>query len=113
MLNQAQIVSLPAGISEVPKEPEGLGTVATMSSQAGQVSKISNIIESLNLVTLSEEEQAKVRSLLKHQFVFSAFEGDLGCTNLIEHEIPLLDDVPVRQRFRRIPPSYYDSVKIL
>lgn len=95
MLNQAQIVSLPSGISEVPKEPEGLGTVATMSSQAGQVSNISNIIESLDLVTLSEEEQAKVRSLLKPQSVFSAFEGDLGCTNLIEHEIPLLDDVPV------------------
>lgn len=25
--------------------------------------------------------------------------------------IPLLDDVPVRQRYRRIPPSEYEAVK--
>lgn len=112
MLNQAQIVSLPAGICEVPKEPEGLCIVATMSSQAGQVSNILDTIESLDLNNVPEAEQAEIRSMLmKHQSVFSAFEGDLGCTNLIAHEIPLLDDVPVRQRFRRIPPSDYDSVK--
>lgn len=27
------------------------------------------------------------------------------------HDIPLLDDVPVRQRYRRIPPSDYDDVR--
>uniref|UniRef100_A0A8P4KCX1 Gypsy retrotransposon integrase-like protein 1 n=1 Tax=Dicentrarchus labrax TaxID=13489 RepID=A0A8P4KCX1_DICLA len=111
-LNQAQIVSLPAGISEVPMKPEGLGTTATMNSQVGQVSNTSDTLESLDLGNVPETEQAKIRSMLKkHQAVFSAFEGDLGCTNLIEHEIPLLDNVPVRQRFRRIPPSDYDSVK--
>lgn len=31
--------------------------------------------------------------------------------NLISHNIPLLDDVPVRQRYRRIPPSEYEAVK--
>lgn len=36
---------------------------------------------------------------------------DLGCTNLISHDIPLLDDVPVRQRYRHIPPSEYEAVK--
>ncbi|KAI4898438.1 hypothetical protein NFI96_007691, partial [Prochilodus magdalenae] len=36
---------------------------------------------------------------------------DIGCTGLISHDIPLLDDVPVRQRYRRIPPSDYNSVK--
>ncbi len=43
--------------------------------------------------------------------VFSKNDGDLGCTNLISHEIPLLDDIPVRQRFRRIPPSEYEVVR--
>ena len=57
-------------------------------------------------------EQEKVRTLLlKHEPVFSAFEGDLGCTNLLTHDIPLLDDKPVRQRYRRLPPSDYDAVK--
>lgn len=30
---------------------------------------------------------------------------------VISHEIPLLDSVPVRQRYRRIPPSDYEAVK--
>lgn len=48
--------------------------------------------------------------LRTHQAVFSALEGDLRCTNLIEYEIPLLDNVTVRQILRRIPPSDYDSI---
>jgi len=35
----------------------------------------------------------------------------LGCTILILHDIPLLDETPVRQRYRHIPPSEYDAVK--
>eukprot|EP00064_Thunnus_orientalis_P022840 superscaffoldBa00008073_g23061 len=34
----------------------------------------------------------------------------IGCTDPITHEIPLIDEVPVRQRFRRIPPSEYETV---
>ncbi len=43
--------------------------------------------------------------------MFSAHDGDLGCTDLISHEIPVLDSAPVRQRYRRIPPSEYEVVK--
>uniref|UniRef100_A0A3B3XY23 Gypsy retrotransposon integrase-like protein 1 n=1 Tax=Poecilia mexicana TaxID=48701 RepID=A0A3B3XY23_9TELE len=43
--------------------------------------------------------------------VFSSHDGDLGCTSLIAHDIPLVDDVPVKQRYRRIPPSDYEVVK--
>lgn len=35
----------------------------------------------------------------------------MGCTNVISHEIPLLDDIPVQQRYRRIPPSEYEIVR--
>ncbi|KAI3369216.1 hypothetical protein L3Q82_007450 [Scortum barcoo] len=38
-------------------------------------------------------------------------DGDLGCTNLLSHDILLLDDIPVRQRHRRIPPSEYEAAK--
>lgn len=65
-----------------------------------------------DLSLLAVEEHRKVRSLLeKYVPVFSAHEGDMGCTELITHEIPLLDDVPVRQWYRCITPSDYDSVK--
>lgn len=105
ILGVAQVVSLPAGVTEV--EP----TLVTISSQAA-VPSISDRIESLDLSALPDQEQTGVRSLLyKYQSVFSAHDGDLGCTNLISHDIPLLDDVPVRQRYRRIPPSEYEAVK--
>lgn len=105
ILGVAQVVSLPAGVTEV--EP----TLVTISSLAA-VPSISDRIESLDLSALPDQEQTSVRSLLyKYQSVFSAHDGDLGCTNLISHDIPLLDDVPVRQRYRRIPPSEYKAVK--
>lgn len=69
-------------------------------------------ILSLDLSTLTTDDQVWVRSLLcDYQSVFSAHDGDLGCTTLIAHEIPLLDETPICQRHRRIPPSEYDAVK--
>lgn len=69
-------------------------------------------LKDVNLSSLSADNQEKVSSLLKqYTSVFSVHDEDLGCTNLIAHEIPLTDDAPVRQRFRRIPPSDYDAVK--
>jgi len=61
---------------------------------------------------LSAGEQGQVRSLLEqYAGVFSARIGDLGCTNLICHDIPLVDDTPMRQCYRGIPPSEYELVK--
>lgn len=69
-------------------------------------------LEAIDVSSLSADEQQQVRSLLrKYTSVFSAYAGDLGCTNLIVHDIPLSDDVPLRQRYRRIPPSEYVMVK--
>lgn len=61
---------------------------------------------------LSSEERDQVQSLLReYSSVFAAHDQDLGCTHLVTHDIPLLDDIPVRQRYRRIPPSDYELVK--
>ncbi|MGH0176852.1 UNVERIFIED_CONTAM: hypothetical protein FKN15_073716 [Acipenser sinensis] len=66
----------------------------------------------LNLSGLTLVEQQQVQQLLhKYHTVFAEGEGDIGCTNVITHEIPLVDSVPVRQRHRRIPPSQYEAVK--
>ncbi|XP_076848812.1 uncharacterized protein LOC143496528 [Brachyhypopomus gauderio] len=108
-LTGVQVVSLPAGVTEV-SEPSMV--VAQVQAHTVQSSPILEQIEALDLSVLSQVDQEKVRSLLcKHAAVFSSFEGDIGCTGLISHDIPLLDDVPIRQRYRRIPPSDYDSVK--
>lgn len=49
--------------------------------------------------------------LLKHETMFAASDLDLGCTTLVTHDIPILDNVPIRQRYRWIPPSDYDEVR--
>lgn len=111
-LKQAQIVSLPAGVEEVPFSARMGGIQATVGMQEGQMGKVQQLIQSIDLSTLSELEQSKVTALLtRYQSVFATHEGDLGCTTLISHEIPLTDEIPVRQRYRRIPPAEYDSVK--
>lgn len=103
-----QVVSLPEGVSEVRP------TIASAYSQGTLVAgtTVSEQIAAMDLTALPELEQGRVRALLmKYQTVFSEHEGDLGCTSLISHEIPLLDDVPVRQRHRRVPPSEYEVVR--
>lgn len=69
-------------------------------------------LSSLSWPNLSVKQAKQGMELLqKHGTVFSQGEGDLGCTTLVEHEIPLVDDGPVRQRYRRLPPSQYEQVK--
>lgn len=106
-LKEVYIVSLPAGVSE--EKP--VAAMIQSHSVVGSPSFFQQI-ESLDLSVLSPPEQGQVRALLqKYQAVFSDHESDLGCTSLISHDIPLLDDAPVRQRYRRIPPSEYEVVK--
>lgn len=67
---------------------------------------------SLQWPSLSTSEQLEVKTLLeKYRQVFSQHDGDIGCTTLVQHQIPLLDEVPVRQRYRRLPPSQFAVVK--
>lgn len=80
---------------------------ATVSSQS-VTSSVQDKINALDLTALTEEEQVQVRSLLqKYSGVFSSHVGDIGCTN----HIPLVDEVPVCQRYRHIPPSEYEAAK--
>ncbi|KAI2654721.1 Retrovirus-related Pol polyprotein from transposon 17.6 [Labeo rohita] len=62
------------------------------------------------MLSCSERQQAQAL-LEKYANVFSHGDGDLGCTDLLQHTITLLDDAPLRQRYRRLPPSQYDLVK--
>lgn len=104
-LSEVSVVSLPPGVEEVPSH------TATVASQV-VAPLLSDPVDAVDLSALSAEEQEEARCLLRqHATVFSSHDGDLGCTNLISHEIPLLDDTPVRQRYRRIPPSEYELVK--
>ena len=58
-----------------------------------------------------EDVQAAKALLMNYRDAFSSEDGELGCTDLIHHNIPVMDDAPVRQRYRRLPPSQFSLVK--
>lgn len=106
-----QVEAWPDGVMTSPLEENAI-TQAVVSSQVAGADVVADAIRDLDLSQLSPTEQAQVRMLLQdYSSVFAAGEGDLGCTGLITHEIPLLDSVPIRQRYRRIPPADYEAVK--
>lgn len=112
-LSLAEIVSLPKDITEVTAPPKDQ-VMAPVSSQVSSETPLVDPIQAVELSGLLPPEQDKVRSLLRqYETVFSTHDGDLRCTNLIEHEIPLLDEVPVWQRFRGKPPSEYEAVSLI
>ncbi|KAL6476359.1 hypothetical protein MHYP_G00148580 [Metynnis hypsauchen] len=67
---------------------------------------------SVDVEGLTEQQASQANALFaKYSNIFSKGDGDLGCTSLITHEIPLVDEVPVRQPYRRIVSSQYETVK--
>ena len=61
---------------------------------------------------LTASQIEKVQQLFQqYQDVFSEGEFDIGHTDTITHRIELTDEVPFKQRHRRIPPAMYQEVK--
>ena len=61
---------------------------------------------------LTPEQKERVRHFLaKWQDVFSKSPTDLGCTNLVEHEIHLDNEQPFKEPYRRIPPALIQEVR--
>ena len=51
---------------------------------------------------LSEEEHTRiVEFLCSNSDVFALDESELGCTDLVKHEIDTGDNPPIKQHFRR------------
>ena len=43
--------------------------------------------------------------------MFSRKGEELGCTTMVHHRIHTEDDIPVNQRYRRIPPNQFEEVR--
>ena len=60
----------------------------------------------------SSEERARLENLLRENSdAFSQHQCDYGHTTSITHDIPLINPVPFRLPYRRIPPAMYEDVK--
>lgn len=104
-LHTENVLSLPVGVTEEPPY------TAHMPPQT-VVSTLQDQIEAVDLSQLPNADQGRLRSLLReYTSVFAAHDVDLGCTKLISHDIPLVDHVPVKQRYRHIPSSDYEAIK--
>jgi hypothetical protein len=57
------------------------------------------------------QEQEVVSLIRKWESVFSLHDMDLGNTSMVKHKIRLTDDIPFKQKYRRIPPAMVDDVK--
>lgn len=90
VLTSAQVISLPPGVTEMRP------TRASVSSQVTSRS-VPDKLETVDPTALPESERLGVRNLLQNfHTIFSTHESNLGCIKLLSHDIPLLDDVPVR-----------------
>ena len=66
----------------------------------------------LDDTVITDDEKEQVQQMLqkwKNVFAFSSTE--LGCAKGVKHRMVLTDDVPFKDRPRRIPPAMYDEVK--
>jgi transposase InsO family protein len=58
------------------------------------------------------EEISKIRQfIIKWRKVFSNDSSDLGKTAIIKHRIDLHDDVPIKEKARRIPPTMVEELR--
>ena len=66
----------------------------------------------LSDIECSIKEKDQLSKLLQnHAHLFVDDDDDLGYTDRVKHQIHTVNDVPVNQPYRRIPPSEYQSVK--
>jgi hypothetical protein len=62
---------------------------------------------------LSDEELKRGKDLIQdYSDIFSKSDTDVGYANIVQHRIELLGDKTFKQRYRRIPPSMYDEMKV-
>ena len=52
-----------------------------------------------------------IRLLLEYHDIFSLEPHEIGCTDVTEHNIELLDHEPFKERFRRIAPPLVEEVR--
>ena len=57
-----------------------------------------------------KNQAAAIILLAQYIDIFSLEPGEMGCTDLVRHEIRIIDDEPFKERFWRLPPSIADEV---
>lgn len=85
----------------------------TINRKDGQGSDrdIQSLLDRLHLGGTPEQQAELGELLMKYADVFAVHDEDLGYTDRVKHEIPVVDETPVSQPYRRIPPNQYKEVR--
>lgn len=74
-------------------------------------SKVQSVLEKLDIGGTEDERALLYALLAKYVDIFTDDDDNLGFTDKVKHEIKLVDDTPVTQPYRRIPPNQYKDVQ--
>ena len=73
------------------------------------------ILDQLDLGELErwsgDQQQAAKNLLCEYSGIFSKNDLDLGKCNIVKHDIKLTDHQPFKERYRRMPPHFFEEVK--
>ncbi|PIK56258.1 hypothetical protein BSL78_06841 [Apostichopus japonicus] len=90
---------------------DGKVSYESIQVRVNNISTASNVIPPIwPGLTIPQHQQAE-ELFQRYHHVFASSDEDLGYTDTITHQIKLTDDVPVKQAFRRIPPSQFEEVR--
>ena len=101
-----------AGPNSITSEPMRIwsmhngGPVHGNADQLDDYAHIQCLIDDLPAKLTDDQRQEAILFLRDNAATFSKSEYDLGCTNLIEHQIDTNGSRPVRQALRRHPVAY-------
>ncbi len=71
-----------------------------------------HFLSTFDLDKVNSDHLSDVSSLLaKWKDIFAMNDLDLGHTKVVDHQINLVDDIPFKDKYRRIPPHLYQEVK--
>ena len=76
------------------------------------MSKILERIDLTGIESWTEQQQYSVKKLLEeYQHLFALNLKELCRMSLVQHEIKLSNNIPFKERYRRIPPHQYEEVR--
>ena len=65
-----------------------------------------------DLSEFTQEQKDRLMQIIRdNKTIFSKNDEDIGCTNMIEHDIITTDEIPIKQPDRRIPPQLQPEVR--
>ena len=90
----------------------GKAVQASLKPSRERLNKLFSLVDLTGCDQWPEKLKAETRDLLaEFHDVFALEDNELGCTSLVKHKIKLTNEVPFKERPRRVPPHQYEEVK--